>query len=1202
VFHETFLASVLRVRGLAQGRGSGPVRARAVTAPISEPGRAVSPVFLDESGRRWRRIRLMGIALGVLTSLAAAAVVVGLLIPPLPPSLPLAERPLGRTPHLAVNRAQRERLAKRLQLWFELRRHHQLPALKPSLLPIKSRRAGQKTAPPGEPIIAGFYVNWDDNSFASLTEHMDDLDWVVCEWGFVARGGDSLRLGIDRRVPFVMAQRYRDERLRPRLFLMVENYDSTAARKWDPAPLRHLLETPAARARAIGQLRDAVVRYGLSGVTLDFEEVPPSMTELVVAFARDLKTALAPAHGLVTQAVSFNDTDRQIARYAAVNDKLFLMLYDEHYGKGDPGPVASQGWYVRTARHLLRIVPPTKAILALGAYGYDWNDGDPASSGQGLTFQEMMGAVREAQRLGMPASLHFDTLALNPYATWRDPDSTDHVAWYLDAVTAYNQILAGEALGAAGHAIWRLGSEDPAIWAVLGRRGIDAPAQYLSTIPPGYDPEFYPAGSTGEILELTARPTAGRRTIRVDPVTRLIADEHVTRYATPYIIHRFGDRKHRVALTFDDGPDGRWTGPILDTLRSRHAPATFFVVGENVEAHIPLVRRLWAEGHEIGNHTFTHPNLGLPSPHIEKLTKLQLDATERLLEAILDRRTAFFRPPYFGDAEPTTPDELVPVGIASDRGYLTIGLRIDSEDWRQPGVQAIIDTVLAQHDRGNVILLHDGGGNRSQTVAALGPLIDSLRARGDTLVTVSELVGIPREMAMPPLPPRSRLERLGDLAFFGGIGVVEWVLYWTFLAAVVLGIARLVFITTLAVIQRVRRHQDPRAPITYAPSVSIIVPAYREERVIVPTIRSLVTQQYPGPLEVVVVDDGSPDRTYDVACAAFGDHPRVSIHRKPNGGKASALNFGLERARGEIVICLDADTIFAPDTVARLVEPLGDPRVGAVAGNAKVGNRINLVTRWQAVEYVTSQNLDRRAFSLLDCITVVPGAVGAWRKSLVEAAGGFREDTLAEDQDLTLAIRRRGHSIAYADAAVGYTEAPDSLRALARQRFRWCFGTLQCVWKHRAVLGRLRYGSLGLVALPNVLLFQLFFPFVSPIADAMFLWSLVSVWLIRQQHGATYALTSLEQVLAYYAVFLLVDWLAAIAAFLLEPGEDRSLTWLVVLQRFAYRQVMYWVVMRSVIAALRGRVVGWGKLERKASVQAAQLGAAGVGVGGAAGA
>ncbi|HEU4643062.1 MAG TPA: glycosyltransferase, partial [Gemmatimonadaceae bacterium] len=1102
-----------------------------MTASAQSPP-PVAPIFLDATGRRWRRVRALGLALGVVTSLLAAAVVVSLLIPPLLPQLPMRTSPFSRTPHLITSKVQRERLAKRLQLWFALQKHRAPPAIHPSLLPLKAHpRAIGKSGVPGQPIVAGFYVNWDDNSLAALRAHADDLDWVVCEWVFVKQGGEGLRMSIDRKVPYTLQQVIPDERARPQIFAMVTNYDS-AGKKWDPQSLRHLLTDSTARELALTQLRDTVVRYGLGGVTLDFEEVPPDLTGRIVDFTRALKARLAPYDRLVTQAVSFNDTDAQLQRYASASDKLFLMLYDEHYGKGDPGPVASQQWFVRNARHMLRFIPPAKAILTVGAYGYDWNDADTSSNGQSLTFQEMMSAVREAEQQGEPASLHFDSLTLNPYATWRDPDSTDHVAWYLDAVTAYNQILAGEALGVGGHAIWRLGSEDPAIWGVIGRRGIDAPAERLAAIPPGYDPEFEPRNATGEILELRARPTPGRRTVRVDPVTRLVTGETVTAYATPYIIRRFGQSPHRVALTFDDGPDGRWTPQILDTLRSRHAPATFFVIGENAEAHIPLMRRIWAEGHEIGNHTFTHPNLAYTN---QKVTRLQLDANERLLEAILDRRTAFFRPPYFGDAEPTTNDELVPIGIATDRGYLTVGLRIDSEDWLQPGVRTIIDTTLDQRAKGNVVLLHDGGGDRHETVAALGTLIDSLRARGDTLVTVSELVGIPRDQAMPPLPARSRLARLGELLGFGAVGVTEWVLYWLFLVALALGVARLFLISTLAIIQRIRRHQDPSAPITYAPTVSVIVPAYNEEKVIVSTIRSLVSQDYPGELEVVMVDDGSPDHTFEVAKDAFGDHPRVSLYRKSNGGKASALNYGLAVAKGEIVICLDADTVFAPNTVAELVEPLHDPKVGAVAGNAKVGNRINLVTRWQAVEYVTSQNLDRRAFSLLNCITVVPGAVGAWRKSLIEEVGGFSEDTLAEDQDLTLAIRRRGHAIAYADEAVGYTEAPDSLRALAKQRFRWSFGTLQCVWKHRSVLFRPRYGSLGFVALPNVAIFQLFFPFVSPIADVMFLWSLVSVWLVREQHGATYALTSLEQVLAYYAAFLLVDWFATMVGFFLEP-------------------------------------------------------------------
>ncbi|MBI3791570.1 MAG: glycosyltransferase [Gemmatimonadetes bacterium] len=781
-----------------------------------------------------------------------------------------------------------------------------------------------------------------------------------------------------------------------------------------------------------------------------------------------------------------------------------------------------------------------------------------------------------------PELVHFDPNSLNPVLAWTDADSVDHVTWYLDATTAFNQVRAGTRLGALGHAIWRLGSEDPAIWNVLTEHGLTGPAAGVESIAGGYDVEF---DGDGELLRIATKPSNGKRTVQVDPGTGLIVSQELDHAPSPTIVRRTGSDAQqtggrRIALTFDDGPDRRWTGPILDTLKSRNAPATFFVIGNNVERYPGLMRRIVADGHEFGNHTWSHPNLGLVPAF---LVKLEIASTARLLEAILDRRTVFFRPPYFGDAEPTSADELVPVGVASDMGYITAGVHIDSDDWRNPGSDAIIRQVVNDRYRGNVVLLHDGGGDRAQTLAALGPLIDSLRAHGDTLVPLSDLAGVTHDQAILPLPRRSMAQRMIELGTCGAVSLIEWSFYWVFLLAMVLGIGRVVVVLTLAAVQRFTRRRPP--PPGPPLSVDVLVPAYNEEKVIARTIESLLAQRYAGQLRVIVVDDGSPDRTFEVAREAFGVDPRVDLVRKPNGGKASALNLALSRSTAEVLVCLDADTIFETETMARLVEPLHDPRVAAVAGNAKVGNRVNLVTRWQALEYVTSQNTDRRAFATLNCITVVPGAVGAWRRSAVIEAGGFSDDTLAEDQDLTLALRRQGHVIAYADDAIAWTEAPDTLRALAKQRFRWSFGTLQCAWKHLGALFNPRYGTLGFVALPNTWVFQLLFAALSPLADLLFAWSLVAVAMARFQHGATYALDTLENVAVYYAIFLLVDWIGAVLAFVLEPGEDLSLTWLIPLQRFAYRQVMYFVVVRSFAAALRGRLVGWGKLERKATVE-----------------
>jgi cellulose synthase/poly-beta-1,6-N-acetylglucosamine synthase-like glycosyltransferase/peptidoglycan/xylan/chitin deacetylase (PgdA/CDA1 family) len=978
---------------------------------------------------------------------------------------------------------------------------------------------------------------------------------------------------------------------------MLTNYDSAHA-DFNPAIVRRLVTSPDRRAAVVRQTAAIVQQYSLAGVTLDFENIPDALTPQLVVFLRELSAALEPLGAIVTQAVSPDMSLRSLKAYGEANDHTFLMLYDQHSGRHDAGPVASQDWYVAQAQRMLSVLPRDRAILAIGAYGYDWNDAQPNAEGDERTFQDVMRAARRHQ-----AVVRFDPSSLNPYVTWSDPDSTDHVVWYLDGVTAYNQMQEARTLGTGGVAIWRLGSEDPSLWQVLGREAAIGNPDSLRRIGNGYDVEF---DGTGELLRVESLPSSGLRDLRIGSNATSIIDEQIRAYPSPWVVARTGAIPHLVALTFDDGPDGHWTPAILDTLRDRHTPATFFLIGQNVESNLALTRRIVREGHEVGNHTFRHPNLALTS---RLVTRLELDATERVLEAVLDRSSGFFRAPYFGDAEPTTVDELIPVGIATDLGYTVAGLHVDSDDWRRPGASTIVRNVLDGRTRalacldtlhqkrddetplekgcsGSVVLLHDGGGDRAQTLAALGPLIDSLRARGDTLVLLSTLAGMTREQAMPPLPASGAGVRYAELLAFGTIGTVEWMLNWVFLVAVVLGIARMAFTTMLALLQRFgsfrRRHRSV-APDWY-PSVSVVVPAFNEAKVITKTIASLLAQEYAGDLEVIVVDDGSLDGTDECARAAYPDNPRVRVYRKANGGKASALNFGIARASGSIMVGLDADTVFLPWTIARLIAPLADPRVGAVSGNAKVGNRVNLVTRWQALEYVTSQNLDRRAFSLLDCITVVPGAIGAWRTDVVRDVGGFSDDTLAEDQDLTLAIRRHGYSIAFADDAIALTEAPDTFRGLANQRFRWSFGTLQCMWKHRGALFRPRYGTLGLVGMPSVWLFQLLFTAISPLADLFFLWSLFNVWLVQQEHGATYAVTNLEQVLTFYAVFLAVDWCAALVAFSLEPKERWSLTWLIFIQRFAYRQIMYWVVVRSFLAAIRGSLVGWGTVARRNTV------------------
>jgi cellulose synthase/poly-beta-1,6-N-acetylglucosamine synthase-like glycosyltransferase len=374
----------------------------------------------------------------------------------------------------------------------------------------------------------------------------------------------------------------------------------------------------------------------------------------------------------------------------------------------------------------------------------------------------------------------------------------------------------------------------------------------------------------------------------------------------------------------------------------------------------------------------------------------------------------------------------------------------------------------------------------------------------------------------------------------------------------------------------------PAAPPAQA---SVLIAAFNEAPVIARTIRAVLASREP-PLEVIVVDDGSSDGTADAVAQAFAGEPRVRLLQQRNAGKATALNRAIGAARGELLVCLDADTLFTPETLGRLLAHFADAKVGAVAGNVKVGNRINVWTRWQALEYITSQNLDRRAYALLDAITVVPGAVGAWRRSAVAAVGGFQTDTLAEDMDLTWRLRRGGWTVTNETGAHGFTEAPDSLVTLYRQRFRWSFGTLQCLWKHRAALGRV--GWFGRLALPTLWVFQIAFPILSPIIDLQVLVTLVGFiqsWLTRALLTQDWqplpnAVESLSTVAFLYTFFFLLELFGASIAIALERERKRLLWWLF-WQRFVYRQVMYAVVWRAVRTAITGRYAEWGKLERK---------------------
>lgn len=1017
------------------------------------------------------------------------------------------------------------------------------------------------------PLAIAFYPNWEASAYGSLMQALPKLDWLMPTWLAIQGPNLDLKNALDPRLLADLRAK------RPNLAILPVIQNSTLG-IWDGAGLAKLMADPARSNALLDQIIDFVGGNKLQGITIDFEEVPQGGHPALEAFLKKLSAAFLPHGWIIVMAAPFDDEDWPYATYAHIVDYTLLMAYDEHDDTGTSGSIAGQSWFEKTLDTRMRGLAPSRTIISIGSYGYDWNNGH----GDDLSFEDAVAAAHDSE-----ATIDFDDATNNPHFSYVEDDHTLHDVWFLDAVTAYNQIHASDIYRPAGYALWRLGSEDPSIWEVFGR-GYDAGIpQGIRQIQINGDVDHE---GQGEFLNIEADPSSGARTLEVDPSSGDIDDETYTSLPTNYIMREFGYRPGKISLTFDDGPDPEWTPQVLDILKAKHVHATFFVIGGNAEANPDLIQRILAEGHELGNHTYTHPNLA-DTP--AQAVSIELNATQRLIQALTGRSLVLFRPPYLGDAEPDDTSEIAPVEIAQKMGYITVGEHIDPIDWALPGANVIVSRVMHDLDnpspeaRGNTILLHDAGGDRSQTVAALPLLIDAVRARGYQFVPASALLGFTRDQAMPPLPLTVSL--LTDRVVFLTMSWLGRFLYYAFLAAIWLGVSRLFFLAGLSLWNRRRdaaTAADPPAETLY---VSVIVPAYNEEKVIAKTVDRILESQHRD-LEVIVIDDGSQDATSEVLRAAFGDNPRVTLIRVANGGKAAAVNVGLARSKGEIIVALDADTQFQPDTIPRLVRWFADPQIGAVAGNAKVGNRTNMITRWQALEYIVAQNLERRALAALGTLTVIPGAVGAWRKSVLLAMGGFRSDTLAEDQDLTIGIQVKGYRVRFDSSAIAWTEAPSTFRGLARQRFRWAFGTLQCLWKYRELTFNPRYGMLGMLALPQVWLFQIALTALAPLADLLLIWQLVSQWIAYAQHGAEFSNADLVTVGIYYIVFVVVDLLAATFGFLLEKREEWSLLWWLPLQRFGYRQLMYYVVVRSISAAVRGALVGWGTLERTGTVKA----------------
>ena len=1104
-------------------------------------------IFADPRGIRRRLLQVVAVASTLLIVTASAYFIWGLLV----------------SPRLKIPAAVREYQAR-------------MKALPPSKAPLRDAKDDWKrirgtardlqakqgsvkaTHPRQGGIVLGHVSPWDPASILSLERHAQDLTHVASDWFTVT--------GVEATLNEEAADKVRLLCVRNGIaFLPILR--NLEGEEWQPEAIETLANAGDQERNAFLDRLISRLPPGAKGVLVEWAQLDPAQKDptsrLIQKMAERLHAAGKELWFSVPTGNDFDAFDMEVIADCA--DRLVAALYDENSQPGDPGPLASSDWFQGWLKTMMVYGESDQWVIGLGAYGYDWRkqEGVPP---QQIGFADVMARAADA---GVdPASV--DTAEDSPHFNYLggESESQEHEVWFLDAVTFANERLLIAPYHPAGIALYTLGSEDPDVWDLLQKEPVVATGSKalgdLSTI--SLEKQIASTGS-GDFLTVGSESRPGARSIRLLPDGEMVAK--YLKFPIPESIMRQGDPgAHKVALTFDDGPDPKWTPKILRILKEKKAPAAFFILGTQAQHFPDLLERIAKEGHEIGNHSYSHQNLAeTGDPEIE----LELNATTRLIEAITDRSTAYFRPPYNSDGTPAQPDELRALRVARDLGYLTVTQSIDPDDWERPGAGALLRRVKSQRAAGgSVILLHDAGGDRSQTVAALPAIIDYLRERGDTIVPLSDIIDLPRDTVMPPL--REEDQPLSTRYVYGGFAFLRILetTVWTLLVVVtLLALLRVIFnlCCTLLEKKRVRlQTSEPASP--FHPPVSVLLAAYNEERVIASTIGHLLDAEYPSALEIIVVDDGSTDGTAAVVEGIAAKELRVRVFRQPNGGKPSALRKALDEATHDTIVMIDADTMVSRDGIRKLVAPLADPDVGAVSGYIRVGNTKGWLGKYQDLEYTIAFEIDRRAQDYLGCIVVAPGALSAFRGKALKEAGPITNDTLAEDTDLTLQLHRLGWKVVFAPTATADTEAPESVKALLSQRFRWAFGTLQCLWKHGDRTFAPGSGWVGWFALPSIWVFQMGVVAITPVLDLVVLWSL---WLGR---GIA--------IWPYFLASLLLDAALAVAALALARRKLRD-AWLSVPMRLLYRSLLGYVVWKCILKALGGSWVRWSKLERTAA-------------------
>jgi len=1092
-------------------------------------------IFEDPSRRRWRVavasftvLALFGL---VLFSLSAAALMTTPQLPGLVKSSTASVR--TENPIVISDKVSQPRT--------EAQWKHVSAPIDPNLLQdttIVSKPLTSLTKP-GTSLRTAFLLQQDSNSLQSFNTNAAHLDAVFPDWFFLSRTDCVLDERISPHVTAAMRQ------AGTAIFARVT--DGEGATMY-AKQAKQIMQDPVLRSCVAKRLVEQTKSNGGTGILVDIETLDGTSTDGYLRFLLEIKKALQEQQMPLIVAIPSGNQAFEPELISQIADGVLVIMHGEHYASGEPGPIASQAWFEETLTHFRKVVPEHKLIVGLGSYGMDWKLA-PTTTAAGLTFGDVMSTAAHAN-----AHPELTPNGKNMAFGYEDEQGRTHAVWFLDAPTLWNQWQLVNKTQALGFAMWRLGSEDPNVWGFLGER--KPTTKTLGSIPALNG--VYSA-TRSEAFRLGSQPTKGEVTFTQDS-SGMIEKAQYSSLPTGYVLDRVGNAppEKSVVLAFTDGPDPVWTPKIMDLLTARNVPAVFFIRGNQAEKYPDLMRNIAQRGYMIGNLGYRQQDLKSVNP--DQLRN-EVNTTQRLIENATRRHTLLF-----STLAPNTAEEAAAVSTVDGMGYVLISpnIRLTEKDIADTaGIGSYVLSQLTLPER-HIIAMQDGGGDQAATLAALEKMIPEIKAKGYQFVRIDQAMGV-NETALTPSYSSNEAVMATASGILNSFRRLVWpTIFWIFLITTTFSLARILFMS-IFVIRSAFNKKKIKYPDASRKYVTVLIPAYNEEKTIAKTIESLQASTHRR-FEALVIDDGSTDDTAKVVRRFVQDDPRIRLIQKTNGGKATALNLGMRRATYDIVVTIDADTMLMPQAVDELIRPFADPKVDAVCGNVEVGNTHNLLTGFQTLEYITAQNFDRRAFEELNAISVVPGATGAWRKKRVLAIGGYADDTLTEDADLTIRLLASGAKIVYAPEARSLTEAPDNMRDLAKQRFRWSFGTFQCLGKHANLFFK---GNVGWIALPNIFIFQIIFPLLAPMGDLIFIIALFK---------GEFALLFWS-----YLFFTAIDFIGSVFAFLLEKKPPRLMLFIFI-QRFYYRQFLYITILRAIFAMIRGQRYGWNKLQRTGTV------------------